>query len=214
MPKSTAIVLSLTLALWSAGQAFAGQDEVKASIDEHALFKAVGAMYHLDPALLEAIATAESDGRVDAVSPAGAMGLMQLMPQTAARFSVDDPFDPVESALGAARLLDYLRRDPNVLDHLPELLAAYNAGEGAVERFGGIPPYPETRDYIRRVLLLYLLSPAPLDDADSHHQALAPRPGRSKGATRHARHRNQEVLEQLIDIQRQRAAAQAIDPAH
>jgi hypothetical protein len=125
------------------------------------LFQIAGIAFGLDPALLEAIAAVESGGRVNAVSPKGASGLMQLMPDTARRFGVRDPFDPVESVVGTARLLVYLQQYAGIED-LPELLAAYNAGEGAVERYRGIPPYAETHDYVRRVLLAYLLNGEPL----------------------------------------------------
>jgi SLT domain-containing protein len=126
-------------------------------------------MHGLDPDLLSAIARVESDDCSKAVSPAGAAGLMQLMPQTAARFGVNDVFDPVQNALGAARFIDHLehsRADGDVMT-LPELLAAYNAGEGAVARYGGIPPYQETREYVRRVLWIYLLGYVPENAWDS-----------------------------------------------
>jgi hypothetical protein len=113
--------------------------------------------FKLDPSLLEAIALVESAGRPDAVSPKGASGLMQLMPDTARRFGVMHPLDPVENVLGAARFLSYLHEYAGIED-LPQLLAAYNAGEGAITRYDGLPPYRETREYVRRVLLAYLLS--------------------------------------------------------
>ena len=125
------------------------------------IFDLVGAAFNLDPALLRAIASVESGGRVEAVSPKGASGLMQLMPDTARRFGVRDVFNPVENLVGAARFLAYLRQYAEIED-LPELLAAYNAGEGAVEHYGGIPPYAETHQYVRRVLLTYLLGDEPL----------------------------------------------------
>jgi len=92
------------------------------------------------------------------------------MPDTATRFGVLDPMDPVENALGAARFIAYLRaRESSMPDetrrHLPELLAAYNAGEGAVDRYGGIPPYAETRGYVRAVLIDYLLDGDPTNVA-------------------------------------------------
>lgn len=207
MLKSTAAVLLLSVAIWPTTAVSAGQNNLTLDIDEHALFRAVGSMYQLDPDLLQAIATAESAGRLDAVSHSGAIGLMQLMPKTAARFGVDDPFDPVESTLGAARFLDYLKRNPNVLDRLPELLAAYNAGEGAVVRFGGIPPYLETKDYVRRVLWLYLMS---FDGADSN----MPKIKISKPTAQPKRNPEKAVLDKLRELQRERSAAQTTDPSH
>jgi hypothetical protein len=106
----------------------------------------------VSPALVLAVMSVESAGRADAVSHAGAAGLMQLMPATAARFGVADRLRPAESIRGGVAYLDWLMArfggDPIMA------LAAYNAGEGAVRRFGGIPPYPETRDYVRRILRL------------------------------------------------------------
>jgi hypothetical protein len=127
-------------------------------INLKALFAAVGRMHNIDADLLEAMAEVESGGKPDSVSPKGALGLMQLMPGTASDFAVLDPFDPVSNVLGAANFLDYLRaRIGKNLDAqgLPELLAAYNAGPRAVERYGGVPPYQETRHYVQRVLTRY-----------------------------------------------------------
>ena len=121
-------------------------------------------MYDLDPGLLAAIARVESGGNPLAVSPKGAEGLMQLTPATASRFGVVDPFDPVGNVLGAARFLAFLRSYHPRSDGsaqsamtLTEMLAAYNAGEGAVEKYRGVPPYAETQQYVRRVLIAYLL---------------------------------------------------------
>lgn len=131
------------------------------AIDAGRMFNAAGQLYDLDPALLAAIAKVESDGNPSAVSPKGAQGLMQLMPATAQQFGVTDPFDPIENTLGAARFLSYLKqlrsRRSDLSLNLPELLAAYNAGAGAVARYGGIPPYAETQQYVRKVLLTYLM---------------------------------------------------------
>jgi hypothetical protein len=122
------------------------------------LFAAVGRMHNIDPELLEAMAEVESGGDPLSVSPKGALGLMQLMPITASEFSVPNPFNPVANVKGAADFLDYLRirfaNNPN-LGGLPALLAAYNAGPGAVEKYGGIPPYPETNKFVRRVIERY-----------------------------------------------------------
>jgi len=109
--------------------------------------------YGLDPLLVLAVIAAESafDGR--AVSPKGAQGLMQLMPQTASRFGVADAFDPEQNLRGGMTYLSWLLKQfPGRLDHA---LAAYNAGEEAVARYQGIPPYTETREYVQRVLGYY-----------------------------------------------------------
>ncbi|MCS7315690.1 MAG: lytic transglycosylase domain-containing protein [Bryobacterales bacterium] len=103
-------------------------------------------------ALLDAVAQVESGFRVDAVSPKGARGLLQLMPETA-RWLEADPDDPAQNADAGARYLRELLL--RYLDHPQQLrlaLAAYNAGPGAVERHGGVPPYPETVRYVERVL--------------------------------------------------------------
>jgi soluble lytic murein transglycosylase len=107
----------------------------------------------VDPQLVHAIIKVESEYDPKAVSRKGAMGLMQLIPETAQRFGVENPFNPQENIEGG---VSYLK-------HLLELfggdlslsLAAYNAGEGAVQRFGGIPSFAETRDYVQKVTNLY-----------------------------------------------------------
>src|SRR5579885_2359654 len=101
------------------------------------MYAIAGALYGVDSALLKAIASVESCGSPDAVSSKGAQGLMQLMPATAAEYDVSNPFDPLENLLGA-------------------VLAAYNAGPLAVARYGGMPPYAETREYVTHVLYEYL----------------------------------------------------------
>ena len=113
------------------------------------LFNAAGTKYGVSPALLAAVAKQESGFRPDAVSPAGARGLMQLMPGTAKGLGVTNAFDPAQAVDGAARMLrDLTRRFGS-----PELaLAAYNAGPGAVLKYDGIPPYPETQHYVRNVM--------------------------------------------------------------
>lgn len=107
----------------------------------------------LDPRLVRALVTVESGWNHRAVSRRGARGLMQLMPATAARLDVDDAFDPAQNVRGGvaelARLVD--RYGGN----LQLALAAYNAGEGAVAKHRGIPPYRETRNYVRRILSIY-----------------------------------------------------------
>jgi soluble lytic murein transglycosylase-like protein len=104
----------------------------------------------VSPALVLAVIGIESAGRKDAVSHAGAVGLMQLIPATAERFGVTDSGDPAQNIRGGVAYLDWLM-DEFDNDALM-VLAAYNAGEGAVRRNGGVPPYAETRDYVPKVL--------------------------------------------------------------
>jgi soluble lytic murein transglycosylase len=107
----------------------------------------------LDPKLVQALIQVESGYNHRALSRKGAKGLMQLMPDTANLFRVSDPYDPEENVRGGTRYLRALvDRFPGRLDLA---VAAYNAGPKAVERYGGVPPYQETRDYVRRVLALY-----------------------------------------------------------
>ena len=104
----------------------------------------------VSPALVLAVIAVESGGRGDAISTAGAIGLMQLIPATAARFGVDDPKNPADNINGGVAYLDWLMKE---FDADPVLvLAAYNAGENAVRRFDGVPEYPETRAYVPKVL--------------------------------------------------------------
>jgi len=108
---------------------------------------------NLDPKLVRALIQAESGYNVKAVSNKGAIGLMQLMPDTASELKIRNPYDPDQNIRGGTL---YLRQ---MIDHFAgkvELaIAAYNAGPGAVEKHGGIPPFAETRDYVRRVLALW-----------------------------------------------------------
>ena len=110
--------------------------------------------YHVDPKLVHAVIQAESAYNADAVSSAGAVGLMQLMPQTAERFGVYDRNDPDQNVEGGTR---YLKHLINLFwPNLDLAVAAYNAGENAVMKYNNtIPPYPETQNYVRQVLALY-----------------------------------------------------------
>jgi peptidoglycan DL-endopeptidase CwlO len=112
------------------------------------LFSAATARYGLPEGLLAAVAKAESNFNPTAVSHAGARGLMQLMPATAAGLGVD-PFNPAQAVDGAARLL---KTNLSTFDSVPLALAAYNAGPGAVRRYDGIPPYAETQNYVRKIM--------------------------------------------------------------
>ena len=107
----------------------------------------------LDPALVLAVVSVESGFRPDAVSPKGARGLMQLMPATAASLGVADALDPASNVDGGTRHLGALVARYG--GDLSKALAAYNAGEGAVDRHGGVPPYSETRSYVSKVLGQY-----------------------------------------------------------
>lgn len=107
------------------------------------------AKYGVDPGLVKSMMMAESSGNPNALSSAGAMGLMQLMPATAESLGITNPWDPAQNIMGGTR---YLR---GLLDRFgdPELaVAAYNAGPGAVRKFNGVPPYPETQGYVARVM--------------------------------------------------------------
>jgi soluble lytic murein transglycosylase-like protein len=104
--------------------------------------------HELDPLLVDSVVRVESGYNPQAVSPKGAQGLMQLIPSTAHRFGVKNPFDPRENIEGGVRYLKYLKemfKDDRLA------LAAYNAGEAAVARHGWIPPYPETQNYVYQV---------------------------------------------------------------
>jgi soluble lytic murein transglycosylase-like protein len=106
----------------------------------------------IDPALVAAVAQTESGGNPSARSAAGAQGVMQLMPATARALGVADPYDPVQNVRAGAA---YLRTLIDRFGDLKSAIAAYNAGPGAVARYGGVPPYAETRVYVERVLDAY-----------------------------------------------------------
>ncbi|MFD2091930.1 transglycosylase SLT domain-containing protein [Blastococcus deserti] len=112
------------------------------------LFSRAGARYGVDPSLLAAVASQESSFNASAVSPAGAQGLMQFMPATAKGLGVN-ALDPTSAIDGAARYLSSLTKQ---FGSTQLALAAYNAGPGTVTRYGGIPPYPETQNYVRVVM--------------------------------------------------------------
>ncbi len=120
------------------------------------IIQEAAAEFEMDPALIRAVMQTESAFHPYAVSRAGAEGLMQLMPELADEMGVTDSFDPRENIMGGAR---YLKR---LLDHhkgnLDLALASYNAGPGNVERYGGVPPFRETRRYVRTIKALYARS--------------------------------------------------------
>ncbi|WP_245597646.1 lytic transglycosylase domain-containing protein [Psychromonas aquimarina] len=119
----------------------------------HDLIVQAAGKYNLEPEFIHAVITAESSYQRKAVSTAGAKGLMQLMPVTAKRFGVDDPFDPKQSIHAGALYLNKLLKE---FKSKKLALAAYNAGEGTVRRYNRqIPPYPETQNYVAKVMRFY-----------------------------------------------------------
>jgi hypothetical protein len=119
--------------------------------------------YSIDPALVMALIRVESNFDATAVSPKNAQGLMQLIPATASRFGVNNAFDIVDNLKGGLAylrwLMSYFKGD------VPLVLAAYNAGEQAVERYRGIPPYRETRDYVKQITTVYTKPTHPYENA-------------------------------------------------
>lgn len=130
--------------------------EIASAYGREILVNSVGT--DVSPALVLALIAVESSGRSEAVSGAGASGLMQLMPDTATRFGVVDTTDPADNIKGGvaylAWLMDHFDNDPILA------LAGYNAGEGAVRDNGGVPPYAETRDYVPKVIAAWTVARA------------------------------------------------------
>lgn len=135
----------------------AGSGKLPKSVDERlALWEnaiqSISAKYEVDPDLVRAVMRVESGGNPKAVSSAGAIGLMQLMPATARGLGVD-PKDPIRNIEGGVKYLAQLS-DKYDGDYV-KTLAAYNAGSGRVDSYGGVPPFPETQRYVKNVLALY-----------------------------------------------------------
>jgi len=133
------------------------QKAEKRLTDYHQIIDNKSRKYNLKPSIVKAVIKIESNWDSKAVSKKGAMGLMQLMPATARDMDVRNPFDPEENIEGGTRYLKYLLDKFN--GDLTLALAAYNAGPKNIERFGGIPPIPETRQYLESVLSLHNNTP-------------------------------------------------------
>jgi soluble lytic murein transglycosylase-like protein len=134
--------------LQQAGQAFGPQPVAGGQYD--GLINAAAQKYGIDPALLKGLIQQESGFDPSSASGAGAVGLTQLMPATAAALGVSNPRDPAQSIDAGAH---FLRQQLDSFGgDVQKALAAYNAGPGAVQRYGGVPPYGETQDYVRKVM--------------------------------------------------------------
>jgi soluble lytic murein transglycosylase-like protein len=117
------------------------------------LIQKISIQHGIDPELVQVVAKTESNFNPYAVSNRGALGLMQLVPETAKRFGVVNVFDATQNITGGVKFLRFLLE--MFPDNLPRVLAAYNAGENAVLKYGGIPPYPETQEYVKRITQVY-----------------------------------------------------------
>ena len=121
----------------------------KRALQYEAIFDEASRTYGVSKSLLLAVAKQESNYDPNSVSHAGAQGIMQLMPGTAKTLGVKNAFDPYENIMGGAKLL---RDNIRAFGSVPLALAAYNAGPGAVKKYGGVPPYKETQDYVKKIM--------------------------------------------------------------
>ena len=149
LATATAATSAPTATTASAGLMSVGASELPADVPFGAEITAAAKKHGIDPALLAGLVKQESGFNPNAGSPAGARGLTQLMPGTAAGLGVSNVLDPAQSLDGGAK---YLRQQLDAFGgDVTRALAAYNAGPGAVQRYGGVPPYAETQNYVRIV---------------------------------------------------------------
>ncbi|WP_283608767.1 lytic transglycosylase domain-containing protein [Faecalispora anaeroviscerum] len=158
---------------------------VQKSTDLDATFEKASEAYGVPVNLLKAVAKAESDFNPNVVSSAGAQGVMQLMPSTARSLGVSDPFDAEQNIMGGANYLSQLLREFNGDTTLA--VAAYNAGSGSVKKYGGVPPYAETQNYVEKVLGLsgsqLTAGTAESTGTDSSQELLSALTGSTTGST-------------------------------
>lgn len=128
--------------------------------------------FGIEPGLAFAVIKAESNFNVNALSNKNAQGLMQLIPDTATRFRVNKPFDPEQNIRGGLSYLQWLMA--YFRGNVPLVLAAYNAGEGTVDRYRGVPPFPETQGYIKRIQQIFALQQHPFDERITSPSAALP----------------------------------------
>ena len=150
----TTAAAAYLLAAFSAGLPGAvpgARQELKQQYDP--IIQACARQFNVPADLIHSIIRAESDYDSDAISAKGAVGLMQLMPETATQYNVTDRFDPADNIKGGVSYLKDLCK--LFSGNTAKVLAAYNAGQEALKKFNGIPPYAETREYIRRVMASY-----------------------------------------------------------
>lgn len=126
-----------------------------------AIVQRLAPQYGVHPGLAYAVISAESNFNPQAISPKNAQGLMQLIPETAARFNITQPLDPEQNIRGGLSYLRWLLA--YFKGNVPLVVAAYNAGEGTVDRYKGVPPFPETQGYVRRIQEVFNLQQHPFD---------------------------------------------------
>ncbi|MEE9554275.1 MAG: transglycosylase SLT domain-containing protein [candidate division Zixibacteria bacterium] len=148
-PDATSTIMQMSRPPESTGPKLVAADD-KPLKDFDSIITRAAEKFGLKPGLIRAVIEHESAGNPSAVSPKGAKGLMQLMDSTAAMLGVANPFDPVANIMGGAKYLSMLLKKFG--GDMAKTIASYNAGPGTVEKYNGVPPYPETQNYVRKVM--------------------------------------------------------------